>query len=282
MLVRALAVVRSLAPVTVILFIGASVTVGVAWHCAVTVDVTAHPVGAVVYEPEDWGIPSMTLWSHKGAERVLSNETFGGINVQGGRFERIQSNLPRGAPPVQYPSWSLEGHGGIGFPRDAAAYDGVVEDARGWPFLSMRCTFYLRGGDCTGAGTYRDPNRPKPAPPEMLMEYQGDASFGASLASGGIALPTRDGIPDRMGKTASALPLFPIWPGFLVDTLIFGSPMLVPYLIWSCFRVTRRWVWRRGGRCIECGYQLAAAQSICSECGVTSRTFTESPPDTPG
>lgn len=277
MLVRlVIKVLRGTLPLTVIFLIGAGITVGVAWYLAVNINVGAYPVGAVMFKStHDTFFPTMTLWRHAGAERVLSLHTYGGSMVPDGDFETsVDLFVPKAEPPVRYPTWSREGNGGASIPSGAASSDTVVEDARGWPYFALRCSFHLRGGVNRGARSGRTAR-------EIFWQHKGDACFGASLGSGGIPLATSDGQPDMIGRTARALPLIPIWPGFLANTMIFSAPLLVPYGLWWAVHLIRRRKRRRRGCCLECGHQLIAGQFTCPECGVSTGQATESSPETP-
>jgi hypothetical protein len=63
-----------------------------------------------------------------------------------------------------------------------------------------------------------------------------------------------------------ALPLRPIPVGFLADTMIFAA-------LWWLMLITpgilRRRCRRKCGRCIRCGYDLAASPTRCPECGAS-------------
>jgi hypothetical protein len=63
--------------------------------------------------------------------------------------------------------------------------------------------------------------------------------------------------------TSLAIPLLPIWPGLLADTLLFS---LLADLIWWGFVTFRR---RRlpPGHCPACGYDLHGSKVVCPECG---------------
>ena len=61
------------------------------------------------------------------------------------------------------------------------------------------------------------------------------------------------------------LPLAPLFPGFLVNTLFYS---LVLWLLWSAPFATRRLIRKRRGRCVRCGYDLGHAEhDVCPECG---------------
>jgi hypothetical protein len=62
------------------------------------------------------------------------------------------------------------------------------------------------------------------------------------------------------------LPFKPIWSGFFLNTIVFGSFWLLPLIVPRCLT---RWNRRRRGHCIDCGYDLRAAseRTVCPECG---------------
>ena len=61
------------------------------------------------------------------------------------------------------------------------------------------------------------------------------------------------------------LPLRPIWPGFLINTLFYA---LVLWLLWSTPFAARRLIRKRRGRCVKCGYDLTGTEhEVCPECG---------------
>ena len=65
------------------------------------------------------------------------------------------------------------------------------------------------------------------------------------------------------------LPLRPIWPGFVLNTLIFGFAMWMAMMVGTLVRSAVR---RGRGLCARCGYDLrgrgtAAELDVCPECG---------------
>jgi hypothetical protein len=78
--------------------------------------------------------------------------------------------------------------------------------------------------------------------------------------SGGVQLPRDKEYNPR------ALPLTPLWPGFAVNTLLWGGAWLP--LMWAAGAVRRRYRTARN-RCVHCGYLRTglAPGSACPECG---------------
>ncbi len=61
------------------------------------------------------------------------------------------------------------------------------------------------------------------------------------------------------------LPLTPLWPGIAINTVFYGAILWL--LVPGPFAL-RRYVRRRRGRCITCGYDLRGAfDEGCPECG---------------
>ena len=60
-------------------------------------------------------------------------------------------------------------------------------------------------------------------------------------------------------------PLRPIWPGFAIDTLVYGALWLG---LLVGFGATKRALRTRRGHCPQCGYDLRGdLDAGCSECG---------------
>ncbi len=66
----------------------------------------------------------------------------------------------------------------------------------------------------------------------------------------------------RKGSTR-ALPLIPIWPGFIANSLFYA---VVLWLLIPGPFALRRLIRRRRGLCPKCGYPMGEA-AVCSECG---------------
>ena len=65
------------------------------------------------------------------------------------------------------------------------------------------------------------------------------------------------------GGFPRAVPLSPIWPGFIINTLFYAAVLWL--LIPGPF-VLRRFIRMKRGRCVKCGYPMGGS-GVCSECG---------------
>jgi hypothetical protein len=73
--------------------------------------------------------------------------------------------------------------------------------------------------------------------------------------------------PHSPSNGVAALPLQPIWPGFLINSLLYA-------LIWWALLLAgsiRPMLRRRAGLCAKCGYRHELASGPCSECGHVDR-----------
>lgn len=74
---------------------------------------------------------------------------------------------------------------------------------------------------------------------------------------------------------------FPVWPGFLINTLFFAA--IVGLCLWGAVSLRMRWR-RREGVCEACGYDRRglAVGAACPECGCGPVPVAERPPGTGG
>ncbi len=228
---RVVTVKRRVTKLAVFLLLGAIVNVAVAWGCAAWVDSSQSGMSnkfAVMATPQDllWFVSSE---SARGAERVYSQRM---------AHSYVNPTETATSPLDLIPSWSTISH-----EIDLAGpevFEIQIQDARGWPMLSMRCTF-LRAGAIPGPITGRE-------------------------VVGGYELPPRSWTRGLIPTTKlRALPYIPIPFGFVVNTLSYAAFIGISITGALAGRhVTRR----ARGHCIKCGYDLRGDFSAgCSECG---------------
>ena len=138
-------------------------------------------------------------------------------------------------PLLKPPSWAnLDDISADNLP-DFPEGDERILEAHGWPLLALWCDYGLRRGDIIAV-------------------------------RGGIALVGFEA-PLRYSEVRS-LPLRPIWPGFVVNTIFYAAILWL--LIPGSF-VLRRFVRRRRGLCPACAYPMGDA-AVCTECGSNLRS----------
>jgi len=81
----------------------------------------------------------------------------------------------------------------------------------------------------------------------------------------GLTLPPALRSP-RLGTTMP-LPLMPVWPGFAINTLFYGTLAFAAMAGVSAIRRRRRF---KRGLCVQCAYPLTGGE-VCPECGVAVR-----------
>ncbi len=213
------------------LLAGAVVNVGVAWGCALLINVeTSDPLV---------GVRITTSTSRE----LIRQKAFGSTLIMGthGRGD-FAGSVHEYADDAAI--WDV-GWGRFDEPSrrflsmaqasNATLIESFMGDARGWPWRSLWCTRsqYIIGQD--------DPNR--------------DSS------SGGIVTP----LPEWKFVGARILPLRPIAIGFLLNTLVFAM------LLWGLLRgaaSSRDAIRHKHGRCLACGYDLQGTDhAACPECG---------------
>lgn len=97
------------------------------------------------------------------------------------------------------------------------------------------------------------------------LEY-GSSEQGGLPAQRTRAPGLRGGLTPPWSPQSDRLyPIYPLWPGSLVNTVLYASLLYLPFF--TCFRV-RRWQRLRRGLCSRCAYDLRGTTgAICPECG---------------
>ncbi len=122
----------------------------------------------------------------------------------------------------------------------------LVVTESGWPARSLTQLYY---------------HRSQGLPVQVVVV---ERTPGLSWRGGIQAWP--DVTTFSMWPTRFALPLLPLWPGFAINTALYGMLILLALRTPGALRRTLR---RRRGDCLACGYYLSglSADAACPECG---------------
>ncbi len=137
-----------------------------------------------------------------------------------------------GAPESLLPPWSGLSTARAAYESGTADEEFRVADARGWPMLAL------------WTETEGQPGR---------SDWRIRGGFTTSL-----------GVPTRF-PSFSILPFRPLWPGFAINTVFYAA---ILWLLICGPSALRRFIRRKRGLCVACGYDLSHADHVaCPECG---------------
>ncbi|MCI0362240.1 MAG: hypothetical protein L0Y44_03805 [Phycisphaerales bacterium] len=114
----------------------------------------------------------------------------------------------------------------------------IVDDARGWPMVSLRATFILQADSLESLN--------------WTSEWRG-----------GIPLPPHLPANSAPVWDVRALPLVPIWVGFAINTIFYAA---ILWLLFAGPGALHRWRRLKRGLCPACAYPIGTSDT-CSECG---------------
>jgi hypothetical protein len=224
--------------VLLFLLLGAIVNIAVAWGCVMSApDVSVVRTGSV---------------DDRTAEHLLAD--WGGTLTEDALAHGSTWKVP-GLTRI----WVRAGSS-FSWPRDATL--SVEEDGPGWLgeasfALAEECFIYRAGWPlCSLAGAEHRPPRP-------------DLAGDAQTRLVGLWKPRRR-IVDWWRSDAAGLPVRPIWPGLVVNTLFYAA---ILWLLIAGPFMLRRVIRLKRGRCPRCGYDLrgsppeVGAGGGCPECG---------------
>ena len=168
-------------------------------------------------------------------ERTYTIEVFGRT--------RINKMLVRIVEPEP------EGFGWCYVPKSNRSYEYV-----GWPLRGLSCRNSIEYFIIYSSGAaYR-------------MPLEGESEKGRIQGGIKIASESITGHRYLNGYLLwRALPYYPLWPGFIVNTIFYASTLWL--ILLSPFQL-RRVIRRKRGHCIKCGYDLrGTSEGGCPECG---------------
>ena len=230
---------RRLTKLVVFLLLGAVVNVGVAWACAVSMVSGMSDAQERVGGSMDG--PDYRLWiiyEHRAPGRVRILSYWQGLAEGGGTLSPWPDDpaepLVPGWAPFLSPSYEPPVH----------AFHHYVAQTFGWPCLSM-------WGAVKISRQYQWRPGSKPTVSTVFaLELDPDKA---------------DDPNDHWDLRL--LPLHPHWPGFVVNTIFFAA---ILWLLTLGPFTARRFIRRKRGLCIKCGYDLRGAEhEVCPECGVS-------------
>jgi hypothetical protein len=233
-----------------LLLAGAMINVAVAWTSAICVRIDNKTVGALG-RAEFLSSPAAPCWN----VTVLRSSTAARF-IYVLRFSTIELYDESGqlTAPIHennIPDWS-EAHVPSRLltmnqyrkpgPGETVP-DVIVEDARGWPWLSLQCEH------------------------AVSMSRLVQAPFVSGIV-GGIPIGM---VGDTAGAAnwppawwySRALPLRPLWPGFAINTLFYAALCWLAFFVPFALRRRHR---RRRGLCPACAYPVGRS-GLCTECG---------------
>ena len=243
------------AKLVVFLLLGAIINVAVAWGCAYWIvpyngQVLPSQNGVVkVYfavgdslprrifkELRQPGASTLAWWEERSDPKPVESKKYIVIST-GHLYEQA-------SPPL----WSAVGRTPVASQQIEPWWvSPIIECARGWPCLALANRIDLQWNPTT-------------------------RKYSITKVGSGIPIETQHWPPQKPGRDwytgpipqRAILPYRPIWPGFAINTVFYAA------ILWSPFAPfqLRRYVRRKRGHCIKCGYDLRATSGGgCPECG---------------
>ncbi len=217
--------------------LGCVLTLGVAWWCAVALRLTPRTevIGVSASSAPCWiysvakapGVTQVRFnWLTSEPIQYMANVRWGYVRFpsQSGHDPLVVTDLSAARVPS-----NIDSIGNI----DASTT--LLEDARGWPAVSMGFIARLDYDELAQC--------------EVLEELR----YGIGIG------------PESITSSSVILPLRPILKGFVADSLFYGA--IAYAVLFGCRDVLRGWR-KHCGRCRNCGYDLRGnLVAGCPECG---------------
>ena len=229
---------RRVLTILILLLAGAVVNVGVAWGCAIWINVDAptrsEQRAITLASPHEAWIAATQ--SRVGATLLISRRNKYDVEIQGTAGSSLH-------PKELLPDWSGLRRAPTKF--DAESCQGLAQlvDTRGWPLRAL----------------WSEP---------ATSYWCGNAAPTTEPVRGGIRTSLRQWTSVYGDVFPRTLPLRPIWPNFVANTLFYAIVIWVlaggPFALRRDLRVRR-------GLCPKCAYPMSES-AVCSECGATLAT----------
>jgi hypothetical protein len=223
---RSTRAVRRAWRIALLLLAGAVVNVAVAWGIALLADDAAP-----------FPLTSGLITHADGTRSVATRLRCPGTSILIGDPVRITDvHASETWPALELPDWARGPRSGPVPDRDPGSW---LEYARGWPLLTLAC------------GPYAEPGW-----------HVGPTDLSGHVVGWGVVVHRR-GLGGRAG--VRVLPLRPVWPATLVNTLFYAAAL---WVVVRAPRAVRGALRRRRGRCAFCAYDLrGTSHDACPECG---------------
>lgn len=223
-----------IAKLVLLVFLGAIVNIAVAWGCATSFDPLSRSRYQIAAELSE---DRYTSWE------IAVKRDFGSVYVVSLHLRHViphNDQLVRGDTSQVVPHWGEFESSHSSFGSGGYAYDNRYSMGAGWPFLSLWCDLNRRVSG------------------ERYYERWSNGALASPLPPRSVSLWQR------------ALPLWPIWPGFLANTVVYGAFLS---LLFTATATIRRRLRIHRNLCPTCAYP-AGNSAVCSECGAAVKPTT--------
>jgi hypothetical protein len=235
---------------------GATINVAVAWGCS-AFSLLRSPVWSYGYSATDQQWLADQHWPHLQAHDQF-DYAYGGRSMSG--FGVEYRALAEERQILESQRWSTYGE------SVPLGWEIAITVEAGWPTLCLNGWYYDKRA--SNRSEIPESLHLSNAASGLPLLHSPSKSEFAVVVEGWLAAPELDG---RM------LPFHPLWPGFVINSLVYAG------LLWMLFAgrgTVRRFIRRKRGCCAGCGYNLrgqvtapapgspAPAPGIrCPECG---------------
>jgi len=222
---------RRLFKLALFLLLGVIVNVAVAWGCAIW-----SPISKTSR------IDSDEFTYRVGEPPFPPEESLVLTNIHASLLHFV-SNSDGFGLRTKNESWSIMLAGSTKMGPDYSLYLHIA----GWPFCSAHCYGYYRASINAES-----------------QEYRNKITWDGGIIAPEILSPRPMW---QLGPFLDPrpLPIYPVWPGFAINTVFYAA---ILWLLTLAPFTARRMIRHKRGHCVKCGYDLRGAEhDVCPECG---------------